>query len=86
MRIALDGYTEGGKIGGIRLTNLRYADDIILIAGSRSKLQNLVGRAQSASTEMDLRINVKKTAAMSLNTSEEPEIEIYGERIPIVKI
>ena len=85
MRIALNGYTEGVKIGGIRLTNLRYADDIILIAGSRSELQNLVGRVQSASTEMGLRINVKKTAVMSLNASEKPEIEIYGERIPIVK-
>ena len=50
MRIALNGYTEGVKIGGIRLTNLRYADDIILIAGSRSELQNLVSRVQSAST------------------------------------
>ena len=32
----------GVQIGGRRLTNLRYADDIILIAGSASELQDLV--------------------------------------------
>ena len=85
MRLALEGYTGGIQIGGIRLPNLRYADDIILIAGCRSELQDLVDRVQSASTEMGLRINVKKTAAMNLNTSEEPEISIYKKRIPIMK-
>ena len=39
---------------------------------------------QSASTEMGLRINVKKTAVMSLNTLEKPEVTIYGERVEIV--
>ena len=85
MRIALSEYTEGVKIGGIRHTNLRYADDIILIAGSNSELQNLVSRVLSASTEMGLQINIEKTAVMSLNTSEKPELESYDERIPIVK-
>ena len=66
------------------MTNLRYADDIILIAGSASDLQDLVARVQSASTEMGLRINVKKTAVMSLNTLEKPEVSIYGERVQIV--
>ena len=66
------------------MTNLRYADDIILSAGSASDLQDLVARMQSASTEMGLRINVKKTAAMSLNSLEKPEVSIYGERVQIV--
>ena len=66
------------------MTNIRYADDIILIAGSASDLQELVARVQSASTEMGLRINVKKTAVMSLNSLEKPEVSIYGERVQIV--
>ena len=40
-----------------------------------------MARMQSASTEMGLRINVKKTAVMSLNTTEKPEVSIYGERV-----
>ena len=83
IRLALEGYTDGVKIERNRLTNLRYADDIIVIAGITKS-----GWSSSVrSTEMGLRINVKKTAVpvMSLNTSEEPEIEMYDERIPIVK-
>ena len=83
MRLVLEGYTGGVSIGGRRLTNLRYADDIILIAGSASELQELVARMQSASTEMGLRINVK-TTVMSLNTDEKPEVSIYGERVQTV--
>ena len=79
MRLVLEGYEGGVQIGGRRLTNLRYADDIILIAGSASELQDLVARMQSASTEMGLRINVKKTAAMSMNTDVKPMVSIYDE-------
>ena len=81
MRLALEGYTGGVSIGGRRLTNLPYADDIILIASSASELQELVARMQSASTEMGLRINVKKTTVMSLNTAEKPEVSIYARRL-----
>ena len=35
MRLVLEGLTGGVSIGGIRLINLWYADDIILIAGPR---------------------------------------------------
>ena len=38
MREALHGYTGGFKIGGRTVTNLRYADDIVLIAGSEVEL------------------------------------------------
>jgi Reverse transcriptase (RNA-dependent DNA polymerase) len=33
MRLALEGYDGEIAIGGIRLTKLRYADDIVLVAG-----------------------------------------------------
>ena len=81
MRLALEDFTGGVSIGGRRLTNLRYADNIILIAGFASELQELVARMQSASTELGLLINVKKTAVMSLNSSEKPEVSNDGERV-----
>ena len=85
MRLALDGFKGGIAIGGIRLTNLRYADDIILIAGSQAELQKLVARVQSASTEMGLQINVAKSAVMSLNTDVVLVVSIYDELVPVVK-
>ena len=39
MRLVLEGYEGGFQIGGRRVTNLRYADDIILPACSEIQLQ-----------------------------------------------
>jgi len=44
MRVALNGYEGGFRIGGRCITNLRYADDIVLIASSEEELRNLVNR------------------------------------------
>ena len=41
MREALEGYEGGVHIGGRWLTNLRYADDIVLLTSSERKLQTL---------------------------------------------
>ena len=40
MREALDGYEGGFNIGGRCITNLRYADDIVLIASTEEELQD----------------------------------------------
>ena len=44
MRKSLDGFQGGLQIGGRMITNLRYADDIILLATSEAELQELVDR------------------------------------------
>jgi len=44
MRETLDGFQRGLQIGGRIVTNLRYADDIILLATSEAELQELVDR------------------------------------------
>jgi len=63
MRETLNGYTctEGLRIGGRTDTNLRYADDIVLIATSQSDLQELVDRLNRASHKYRLEINIDKT-------------------------
>ena len=43
------------------ITNLRYADDIILLATSEAKLQELVDRLDSVSSKYSLLINDDKT-------------------------
>ena len=57
----MDTCTEGLRIGGRTDTNLRYADDIVLIATSQSDLQELVDRLNRASHKYRLEINIDKT-------------------------
>jgi len=44
MRETLDGFQGGLQIGGRMITNLRYADDIILLGSMEAELQELVDR------------------------------------------
>jgi len=44
MRETLDGFQGGLQIGGRMITNICYADDIILLATSEAELQELVNR------------------------------------------
>ena len=43
-RETLDGFQGGLQIGDRMIMNLRYADDIILLATSEAELQQLVDR------------------------------------------
>jgi len=61
MRETLDGFQGGLQIGGRMITNLRYADDIILLATSEAELQELVDRLDRVSRKYSLLINVDKT-------------------------
>ena len=60
MRIALNGFEGGFRIGGRLVTNLRYADDIVFIASTREEVQELVNRVHSAAVSVGMRLNVKK--------------------------
>ena len=80
MREALDGYEGGLQLGGRRVTNLRYADDIVLLACSETDLQDLVNRLDVVSKRYSLLINVDKTKTMATNGTS-CNISINGERL-----
>jgi len=61
MRDTLDGFQGGLQIRGRIVTNLRYADDIILLATSEVELQELVDRLDRVSRKYSLLINVDRT-------------------------
>ena len=63
MRKTLDGFQGGLQIGVRIVTNLGYADDIILLATSEAELQELVDRLDRVSR--NLLINVDKSKAMA---------------------
>ena len=48
-RETLDGFQDGLQIGDRMIMNLRYADDIILLATSEAELQQLVDRLDRVS-------------------------------------
>ena len=58
MRETLDGFQGGLQIGGRMITNLCYADDVILLATSEAELQELVDRLDRVSRKYSLLINV----------------------------
>ena len=54
MRETLNGFQGGLQVGGRMITNLRYADDIILLAASGAELQELVDRLDRVSRRYSL--------------------------------
>ena len=57
-------------IGGHTLNNLRYADDIVLIAQSKEKLQEMLDIIDFYSEENGLSINQKKIECMVVSKNK----------------
>ena len=69
IREALNGFGGGFAIGSRSLSNLRYADNVILIAGTMEKLQDLVTWLEVASAKYGLVISDDKTKVMATHTA-----------------
>ena len=54
----------GIKIAGRNINNLRYADDIILMAESEEELKSLLMRVKEESEKVSLQLNIEKTKIM----------------------
>jgi len=52
---------EGIKVGGVNITNIRYADDTVLIATSEQDLQRMLKVVATKSKEKGLSLNASKT-------------------------
>ena len=63
---------EGILINGVRINNLRYADDTVLIAMSEEGLQRLFNVVVAGSEQLGLSVNVKKTKVMTISKSKVP--------------
>ena len=61
MLIPLEDTEIGATIQGCRINNLRFADDIVLIAENPEDLQTLVDKVFRASSDYGLKINIQKT-------------------------
>ena len=82
MREALEEWENGISIGGSMVTNLRYADDTTLLAGTKEELIELVERVRRASEKAGLYLNVGKTKVMT--TGDIGEVTVDGKDIEVV--
>ena len=59
--VGLDEAQAGIKIAGRNISNLRYADDTILMAESKEELKSLLMKVKEESEKAGLKLNIQKT-------------------------
>ena len=62
--VGLDEAQAGIKIAGRNINNLRYADDITLMA-EREELKSLLMKVKEESEKAGLKLNIQKTKIMA---------------------
>ena len=77
----LDEAQAGIKIAGRNINNLRYADDITLMAASK-ELKSLLMKMKEKSEKAGLKLNIQKTKIMA--TGPITSWQIDGETVKIV--
>ena len=61
----LDEAQAGIKIAGRNINNLRYADDITLIAENKEELKSLLMKVKEEGEKIGLKLNIQKTKIMA---------------------
>ena len=64
----------GINIAGRNINNLRYADDITLMAESKEELKNLLMNVKEESEKVGLKLNIQKTKIMASSPITSGEI------------
>ena len=71
------------KIAGRNINDLRYADDITLMAGNREELKSLLMKVKKKSEKPWLNLSIQKTKVMASSPITSWQIE--GETMGIVR-
>ncbi|KAL0839312.1 hypothetical protein ABMA28_016056 [Loxostege sticticalis] len=80
----LDWEDKGLSIAGARLSNLRFADDVVLFASDPEELQTMVHELHNASLNVGLEMNLTKTKVMTTDTESTAVIKVRGTPLEIV--
>ena len=75
MQEALHDHHTSISIGGHKVCNLRFADDIDLMAGSNEELQQLTDRLATSAASFGMEISIEKSKVMS-SGSEDTVVDI----------
>ena len=77
--------SEGVKISGEKISNLRYADDTALLADSYDSMCNVLDKVNEAGERSGLKLNAKKTKVMLVNSKNDYDpILINGDTLEFV--
>ena len=77
----LDETQAGIEIAGRNINNLRYADDITLMAESKEELKSLLMKVKEESEKIGLKLNIQKTKIMA--SSPITSWQINGETVAL---
>ena len=70
---------------GERLTNIRYADDLLVFATSADELCRMTEILQEELARVGLQLNSSKTKALTLEMSDSPRfLDVYGEFVQVL--
>ena len=78
----LDESQAGLKIAGRNINNLRYADDITLMAESEEELKSLLMKVKEESERVSFKLNNQKTKIMASSPITSWQVE--GEKVETV--
>ena len=73
--VGLDEAQAGIKIPGKNINNLRYSDDITLMAESKEKIKSLLMKVKVESEKVGLKLNIQKTKIMASGPTTSWEID-----------
>jgi len=86
MRESVDEFTWiGVTVSGRTINDLRYADDIVLIATSQEALQALINKLSSVLRKYGLEINTKKTKVLVAST-ESTVVQVTCDNTPLEQV
>ena len=78
----LDEAQAGIKIAGRNISNFRYADDTMLMAGSEEKLKSLLMKVKEQSDKAALKLSIQRSKIMA--SSPITSWQIDGEKLNAV--
>ena len=83
IKARLDEAQAGIKIAGRNISNLRYVDDITLMAESEEELKSLLVKMKEESGKVGLKLNIQKTKIMASGSITSWQID--GETLETVR-
>ena len=84
---ALSDY-KGVTFNGVRYTNIRFADDTVVVAESEEELQSMIESINTACEEYGMALNAKKTKTMVISKLDEGKtckVKVNGTELDQVK-
>ena len=77
----------GACVGGVTVSSLGFADDIVLVADSESKMQELIDICETWSSRNGMCFNVTKCKVMVLNGANEQRIwKLFDQTLEVKKL